>query len=371
MENQLVTILRIKNPSLGNFVKNKFESEGVECFFTNEGLTLGSKYNPNEVLLKVKANQSEKAVKILLQIHKDYDLEKIREDDNLVELKKILLPIKPDKSSYPIIKYALSLAKKINAEIKFLYVYEDPSIAENKKHTASWEKHVQIELLEAHSKAQKKLVDFSIDLKNDMPDDLLNSVKFHYRMLKGTPEYVISDACERNKPDLVLIGTGKATEEDKFQDKIAIKVTERTNYPVLTVPGSVVFSDKEKINVMYATDFYDSDNSSLNQLLAILEPFEKEIHCIHIDLHDDPNHEQKVEQLNKMFAKEYAAYNIQCKLFESVDLVQGINDFANKNDIDLISLSKQRRSAFYKMFHSNILGKLLISEKVPVLIFPV
>ena len=371
MENQLVTILRIKNPQLGNFVKNKLESDGIECFFTNEGLTLGSQYDPNEVLLKVKANQSEKAVKTLLQIHKDYDLDKIREDDTIKDLKKILVPIKLNKSSYPLINYALSLAKKINAEIKFLYVYEDPSIAENKKHTSSWEKHVQIELVEAHSKAQKKLVDFSIDMKKNLPADLIDSVKFHYRMLKGTPEYVISDACERNKPDLVLIGTGKATEEDKFLDKVSIKVIEHSNYPVLAVPGSVAFSDNKKLNVMYATDFYDSDNSSLNRLIDILKPFEKEIHCIHIDLHDDPNHEQKVEQLNKMLEKEYSDYSIKCKLFESDDIVKGFSDFVDKNNIDLISLSKQRRSAFYKMFHSNILGKLLIIEKVPMLIFPV
>ena len=70
MEHQLVTILRVTTPQLGSFVKEKFESNGIEVFFTNEGLTLGSRYNPNEVLLKVKARQSEKAVKTLLQIHK-------------------------------------------------------------------------------------------------------------------------------------------------------------------------------------------------------------------------------------------------------------------------------------------------------------
>lgn len=368
----MVCILRITNPFLGSFVKDKLESERIDCYFTNEGLKLGSEYNPNEVLLKVKASQSEPAVKTLLQIHKDYDLDKISEDKTLQNIKKILAPIKLKKSNYPLIQYALSLAKKINAEIKFLYVYEDPSIAENKKHTASWEKHVQIELMEAHAKAQKELVEFSIAMKKDMPADLIGSVKFHYRMLKGTPEYVISDTCERNKPDMVLMGTGKATEEnDKFMDKMVIKATERCSFPVLAVPDSVVFSEKKKLNVMYATNFYNSDNSSLNRLLTILEPFEKEIHCVHIALHDDPNHVQKVAQLNKTLKEEYAGHNIKCKLFESDDIVKGLTNFVDENNVDLISLSKQRRSAFYKMFHSNILGKLLITKKVPVLIFPV
>ena len=66
MENQLVTLLRITTPQLGNFVKNKLESNEIEVFFTNEGLTLGNMYDPNEVLLKVKAGQSEKSSKNII-----------------------------------------------------------------------------------------------------------------------------------------------------------------------------------------------------------------------------------------------------------------------------------------------------------------
>lgn len=372
MEDQLVTILRIKKPSLGSYVKNMFESEGIECFFTNEGLILGSQYDPNEVLLKVKAFDSEKAVKILLQIHNDYDLNKIREDNTFKDLKKILVPVKLGEGCFELIHSSLTVAQKINAEIKVLYVYGDPDIAESQKHTASWEKHVKIELQEAHRKAQKKLVEFSEDIKKKIPAGVLAPVKLHYRMLKGIPEFVISDAANRYNPDMILMGVGKTEVKDgEFLDKIVIKVIERSNYPVLAVPCSVTYSQEKKLNVMYATDFYDSDNSSLNKLLTILQPFEKEIHCVHIDLHDDPNHAQKVEQLNKMLEDEYAEYDIQCKLFESSDVIKGFTDFVEKNNIDIISMTKQKRSAFYKMFHSNILGRLLITEKVPMLIFPV
>ncbi len=372
MENHLVTMLRIKNPPLGNYVKNRFENEGIECFFTNEGLMLGSQYNPNEVLLKVKACNSEKAIKILLQIHKDYDFDKISEDNTFKDLKKILLPVKLGEGCYELIYFALALAQKINAEIKILYVYGDPNIAQNKKHTASWEKYIKIELKEAHRKAQDKLVEFSEDLKKKAPAELLAPVKLHYRMLKGIPEYVISEASDRYQPDLIIMGTGKTKIEDgEFLDKIVVKVIERSNYPVLALPCNPMYPDKEKLDVMYATDFYHSDNSSLNKLLSILQPFKKEIDCVHIDLNDDPNHAQKVEQLNKMLEKDYAGYNIRCTLFESSDIVKGLTDFVEKNNIDIISMTKQKRSAFYKMFHSNIMGKLLITEKVPMLIFPV
>lgn len=369
MENQLVTILRITTPSLGNFVKNKLESEGIECFFTNEGLSLGSKYNPDEVLLEIKAKQSEKAVKTLLQIHKDYDLDLVEKNGSFKDLKKILVPVKMSEGCIELCKYAIALAMKTKAELKLLYVYEDPSINIHGKHTASWEKHVKLELEEANKKAQLKLVNFSIELKKNIPASLFNSVKLHYRMLKGTPENVITDASERYSPDVIIMGTMKKMETGEFLGRTTVKVIERSNFPVLVVPVTAIF--KEKINVMYGTDFYNADNSSLNKLLKILQPYEKEIHCVHIDLQDDPSHQEKVDELNKMLEKEYSEYNIQCKLFESENVVKGFYDFVERNEIDLISLSKIKRSTFYKMFHSDLLEKLVSTENIPMLIFPV
>jgi nucleotide-binding universal stress UspA family protein len=372
MENQLVTILRVAKPQVGSFVRKRFESEGIECFFTNEGMTIENKYNPDEVLLKVKAGKSEKAIKLLLQMHKEYDLDSITEDSSYAQMKKILLPVKMSEGCLELCKFAVSVAQKNNAEIKLLYVYEDPIIHESAKHTVSWEKHVKMELQEAHKKAQLKLVNFSIEIKKIIPKELLRSVNLHYRMLKGIPEHVIVDAAERYQPDIILMGSsGKYETTNEFHGKTIARVIEGSAFPVLVVPPKAVFPGKEKINVMYATDFYDSDNSSLNKLLGILQAFEKQIYCVHIDLHDDPHHQEKVDELNKMLARDYSAHNIECILFESDDVVKGFEAFAEKNEIDIISFSKMKRSSFYKMFHSSLLERIVSIGNIPMFIFSV
>ena len=372
MENQLVTILRITKPQVGSFVKRRFESEGIDCFFTNEGLKMGGAYNPDEVLLKVKAGKSEKAIKLLMKMHKEYDLDTLSEDASYAQMKKILLPVKMSEGCLELCKFAVSVAKKNKAEIKLLYVYEDPTIHESAKHTVSWEKHVKMELQEAHKKAQLKLVNFSLEIKKIIPAELLRSVNLHYRMLKGVPEHVIVDAAERYQPDIILMGSeGEYEKTNEFHGKTIAKVIDNCNFPVLVVPPKAAFEGKEKINVMYATDFYDSDNSSLNKLLGILQVFDKEIHCVHIDLNDDSHHQEKVDELNKMLARDYSVHNIECVLFESDDVVKGMEAFAKENDIDIISLSKMKRSSFYKMFHPNLLEKIVSIENIPMLIFPV
>lgn len=372
MENQLITLLRIKTPHLGNFVKDKLEENGFEVFFVNEGLKLGEKYDPEEVLLKVKAAQSEKAIETLLRLHKEYDLDEIKDKAEIKELKKILVPVKISDSCFDLCEYAIGLARKQNAEVKILYVYPDPTFTESEKSTTSWEKIVNIELKEAYNKAQLKLVGFSKELKKHLPKELMDSVKVHYRMLKGTPVNVITASCKRYKPDVVVMGTKSVNkEEGEFHGKTLMKVIENIQYPVLAIPEKTKFKGKDKISIMYATDFYESDHASLNKLLQILESYDKSIYCVHIALKDEVKHAEKVDELNKVLKRDYPEDEISCISIESESIPKGLDNFIESHDIDLISLSKLKHSAFYKMFHSDLVETMVSTVNLPILIFPV
>ena len=371
MEKHLVTILRITTPQLGSFVKNCLEAEGIECFFTNEGTTIGSEYNPDEVLLKVQSRDSEKAVKILLRVHKEYDLDKIHDDPSIAGLRKILVPVKLGPECLPVCRYAFALAQKINAEIMFLYVYPDPTIDESNKHMVSWEKHVKMELKEAHNQALKKLSEFSSELKKQIPENFWKEVKMHYRMLKGVPEYVIADAAERYSPDFILMGMKGNQEPGEFSESTVSKLVGSVGFPIWVIPATVSAEVKDKFNVLYASDFADHDYVSLKRIMAVLHSFETQIFCVHIDTGDNGNIHEKAKKLEDLLKKEFGNQNIQFALVENDEVAKGIRSFAGQNGIDLISLSKMKRSSLYKMFHHNLLGKIVLAQNVPILIIPV
>lgn len=371
MENLLVTVVTFKHLHVGCFVKEKFEFEGIECFLTDEGFETSNNNFPQGIKLKVRANDTEKAIRTILHIHKEYDLDKIEQDSSVKEMKKILVPIDFSKYSINACKFAVGLAEKINAEINFLYVYYNPDDIGPDKHTTSWEKHAKYVSEEAFSKAQDSLLEFSNGLKKHIPVESLLKVKIHYSLLKGSPGNVIINLCERYKPDVIIMGPkGKDEKKSAFIGSVTTKVIDKTKFPVLTIPKSAVYSDIKKINIMYATNFNEADNSSLNKLLNITSPFEKEIHCVHIDVHNDPHQQSKVDKLNQLFEKEYSKYKIECKIFESNNIIDGFDEFTEKNNIDIISFSKPKRSLFYKLFHPSNLEKLVSTEKLPMLIFP-
>ena len=141
MENLLVPIASFKKLHVGGFVKEKFELEGIDCFLTDEGFETTEDSIPKGFKLKVSLNDTEKAINVLLQVHKEYDLDKIRQDSSIKDKKKILVPVDIYGYSLNAFEYAFGMAEKTNAEIKLLYVYKDPAQSGPVKHTTSWEKN--------------------------------------------------------------------------------------------------------------------------------------------------------------------------------------------------------------------------------------
>jgi|AntAceMinimDraft_16_1070373.scaffolds.fasta_scaffold01421_6 nucleotide-binding universal stress UspA family protein len=372
MENILVTIVTFKHLHVGCFVKEKFEFEGIECFLTDEGFKTSNSNIPQGIKLKVRANETEKAIRTILQIHKEYDLDKIEQDNSIKDKKKILVPIDFSKYSINACKFAIGIAEKINAEINFLYVYNDPDDTGPDKHTTSWEKHAKYVSKEAFSEAQNSLLEFSNNLKKHIPVEDMLKVKIHYSLLKGKPGKIIINTSEKYKPDVIIMSPKRQDEKKgTFIGSVTTKVIFNTRFPVLTIPKSATYQDIKKINVMYATNFNEADNSSLNKLLNILASFDKEIYCVHIDVHDDKYQQSKVDKLNQVFKKEYSKHKIVCKVFESSNIINGFDKFVEENNINIISFSKSKRPLLYKLFRSSNLKKLVLTEKTPMLIFPV
>jgi len=239
MENQLVTIASFTKLQVGGFVKEKFEFEGIECFLTDEGFKITNEYVPRGLKLKVRVNDTERAVNVLLKIHKEHDLYKIDVSTAIKDKMKILVPVDLSEYSLNACKYAFGIAEKTSAEIKLLYVYEDPSQNGPVKHTTSWESHIRLDLEEAYNNAQKKLIDFSNDLKKLIPAENQKKAKWHYALLKGIPENVIVALSKRYKPDIILMAPrDKAEKKGMFAGSVTTKVIENTNFPVLTVRKS-------------------------------------------------------------------------------------------------------------------------------------
>ncbi|HKJ42706.1 MAG TPA: universal stress protein [Sunxiuqinia sp.] len=372
MKNQLVTVMKFTKMYAVRFVKEKLEFEGIECFLTDEGFDSTDKKQPMRWNLKVKASDVEPTVKLLLQLNRDFDLNDIHKNHTIRDLRKILVAIDLFNYSFNTIEYAFGMAERIKAEVKFLYVLDDPNLSGPTKYTTSWEKYEKIEKDESNELAQQRMVEFSEQLRKLINKDRLNKAKFHFAVHTGKLGNTLVALSQRYQPDLIIMGQKAREIRNKEHFAKATKfVIEHNQYPVLMIPASSVYSDLEQLNILYVTDFNEVDNTSFNRFIKIIEPFESKIYCAHLDAEDHPAAPERVAEINEFIKEAYPKKDIHVEDGHQKDQPIDLEVLIEKRQIDLISLSTPKRSFIYKLFHPDLVNSMIMASKVPMLIFPI
>lgn len=370
MDDQFVTIMKLTEFLAVRFVKEKLEFEGIECFLTDEGFDHTSDEPAAGWNLKVKASEVEKTVQLLLKINKQYNLDDIQKSHVIPDLKRILVPIDLKSYSLTTCKLVLAIAEEIHAEIKFLYVLDDPNLTEHVQYRTSWETFTKIEREEAYANAQVLLQEFSDRLKSIRLEMPLLFAKYHFAIYAGNLENKIVNLSQLYSPDLVVLEQKKHDTKERIHlARVTHYIIDHSRFPVLTIPEDFTQKSLSPLKIMYATDLHDPDHSAMDRLLEILKPFHTKISCIHLEDEHNPITREQIDEINLYLKKLYPDSGIQAYMYESADMTLGIDEFIAKNQIDWISLPAHKRNFIYKIFHSDILDKMMLASNVPMLIF--
>jgi nucleotide-binding universal stress UspA family protein len=370
MDNYAI-IATYKNPKKAYYLKFKLGLEGIDAFLV-ESLPENFAGRAKQSTLKVQVNvhQVEKAVEVLFNMREELKTTSI--DDKIKTIKRILVPIDFSKNSLTACLFAFALAQKLGAEIKLLHVFNDPFVDSGYIPTrASYQSFSRNVLLEIEEMAKKNLLAFLEELKINLKKLNLNDVKFHYNLRRGKPEYQIVNMAEAYKPYIIVVGAqGAGKMPSDIIGSVTTKVIENIEVPIIAIPESWEYKNFDKINMLYATDFQDSDHSALNKLLDITKPFDIKFNCIHIESNENaPWKEMQMFKLESSLNNLYPNTDIKCHLINHPNLLEGIQNFIDESNIDLISFTSPKRSIFYKLMFPNNLKKMIYQSKIPLLVF--
>ncbi len=363
----LITIATYKKAKTAYFLKERLENEEIACFFS---MMSNIEQRMEEVKVQVKEDDVEKAIRVMLRIKEEYGRE-IEEIEPAGHIRKIIVPVDFSKSSEDAAYYAVHLAQKLNAEIKLLHVYQNPLDYTMDKSSATFEIYKMNLLREEEKKAKTEIIRLTDKIRGYITDRKIENVKIHSSIVMGSIIHSIKGMCRIYNPDFIVLGTaGRKDTSKSVLAGLADAMITGLGIPVYAVPGPRPATDFEKVNILYATDFNESDHTSLNRLLKIMEPFDKKITCIHIDTEHNPAKEERMDELNDFLIKDYGKHEIQCRLIEDKDVFHGIRDFADTNRINLLSFTIRKRGIFEKLFKPNLFRKILQESNLPILIFP-
>ncbi len=367
MEDKLVTIAT-DHYTAAEVLKARLESSGIECFLKNVNLLQGAV--SEGVKVQIRESDVEKALRIIMELKNQQEEKETREHK---ELRRILVPVDFSHYSKAACFYALRLAQKYNADLKILHVFYAP-IVDLVPITDAYSIQVDmdINLRELEEQAKIKLTNFIADIRKKAIDDGFPELKISYSLREGIVEDEIALMAKTFKPGIIVMGTkGKGVKQSDIIGTVVYRVLDQVKVPILAIPEK---ADADKImeisNIAYITDFDDTDYLAVRRLFTIVAAFQVNIHCLHITrTNEDKWVDVKLEGLKNYFSRINSNAQVECSVLKGENLVNSLETFCGKNNIDIIALTNKKRGLLQRMFNPDLTKKLIHSANLPLLIF--
>ena len=365
MEEKLIDIA-IENYSKAVVLKTFLESNGIDCFLKNINVLQGAV--SEGVKVQIREGNAEKALKLLTQKHHSDEARKLG-----MQLRKILVPVDFSQPSQNAARFAVMLAAKSNSEVKLLHVFNSPVVDMIPfTDVASIQIDFDMNYNLLHKAAKEKLIKFHADLLEFAKQIGADNVPIGYTLREGYAAYGIIETSKKYRPGMIVMGTkGEGFRSTELVGSVANEVSEETHLPLLVIPERAVLKGVDEVkNILYATNFDDSDYTSIRKLLRIVSPFNTKLYCVHVsDKSDSPAIRAHSSALKDYFKKINQKLAVECSFVESKDMVKSFMDVIKEKQINLVALTTIKRSMIYKLFNPSLSKQMIYQSDVPVLLF--
>jgi len=288
-------------------------------------------------------------------------------------IKQILVPVDYSDCSTFACRYAIKIACKLGAEIKFFHSYYSPAFdlieLAGAVQTQSQLREEVTSNLEESEKATAE--SFIQRMKDYVSECGLPPAAFSYEIAPGVPEDEIIRFSEEYKPDLVVMGThGKGTGVGSIMGSVTAAVINRITFPIIAIPEKYTFVGEKNVkNILYVTDFDESDFLSLKKLINLTEQLELEIHCVHIGDNPKAWDQVKMDGLMEYFRKAYGKTQVTYSFIQQKNLLEDLDRLIRERNINIVSLTSHRQNIIEKLFRPSITRKLFYHTSIPLLVF--
>lgn len=270
-------------------------------------------------------------------------------------MKTILVPTDFSKAAVNATEYAINLANRMNAKVMLLHVYNVPIMPYTDVpvvYPMPQELHQDAErLLEKQvQNFKKKVINAEISFKAVMGLPV-NEIEQQAKDVA----FIVMGMRDAGKLSELLIGS------------VATAVIKTVDIPVFLIPENVTYKDPSKI--VLATDY------SLKTRMEVLEPlkelirlYNSKLFIVNIKTDQDTLVENVIAEtrVEEKFADTDHLYYFP----ENENLVDGINEFINHKQADLLAIMPHRYNWLEGLFHSRSSKKLAFHTHAPLLALP-
>jgi nucleotide-binding universal stress UspA family protein len=177
----------------------------------------------------------------------------------------------------------------------------------------------------------------------------------------------ITEAISGKKVDMVIIGVNETSGlEQSLIGTSAVTIARNSTVPVIIVPPQASFSKIEEIG--FASDLQNVENTTpLQHILQIVKDTGARFFIANVRPGKSAFEEEFTTDVNTLYEM-FEPIDPQYIFVENKDFTEGINQFAEENDIDLLIVVPKERGWFENLFHSSRTKKLAYNCRVPLMV---
>ena len=271
-------------------------------------------------------------------------------------MKTILVPTDFSPVSTNAMNYAVDMALYTKASIMLLNVYQIPVSMTDVP-------LVMISVEELKKRAEEKIS----ELKEAIAHITSGNLKIYTETRLGNVTDELENLCKQFNPFAVVMGTKGATGLDRvIFGSTTLTAIKHLTSPVICVPPGKEFGKGIK-KIGFACDFDQVVTATPTGIIKeLVKTFNAELHVLNVDYNNrrfKPETPQESLLLHTMLEDLHPVYH----LIQHTDIEDGINEFAELNNLDLIIAIPKKHKLLEGFFKPSSTRQLVLESHVPVM----
>ena len=281
-------------------------------------------------------------------------------------MKKILFPTDFSDTANNAFLYTLHLAKLYNAEVFITHIYDKKVISTlyggQPELVATIYVDVELDEFEYFKEESKKL-------RMIAEENNLSDVKLNFIFKSGSLVSTLGEIIEKEKINLVVMGTSGATNfEKKLWGSNTMNALRSLDIPILSIPKKAIFKGVK--NIGFASALKDSDKPILANLLNFYDDNNLIIKVLYV-IKNDKNIEVEEQLIDKKIASWESEFRNEKLIFIkkiSDSVTKGIYQLIFDENIDIVVIAKRDLSFIYSLFTHSLSEDLAKKMDFPLLV---
>lgn len=275
---------------------------------------------------------------------------------NVLVMKTIIIPTDYSPGATNALHYGIEMAKAVDAGILLLHVYNIPV-------SYSDVPLILVSVEDLKKNAEEKLA----ELKKEVEHITSGSLNLRTEARLGNLTDELEDICNKVRPFAVVMGNKGTTGIEKILfGSNTLGVIRHITWPVICVPPGKTFGTGIK-KIGFACDFRDVVKTTPAQSIKeFVKEFNAELHVLNID-HHNRQFKADAREESQLLHTMLEDANPEYHFIEHKDIEDGINEFAEKNNLDVVISIPKKHKLLEGLFKTSSIKQLVFQSHIPVM----